>query len=91
MKLINKDTKIYPGDFIKYIKINDNKHIGYGFFVKKIIHEKYPETKSLFLLKNDKFFFKIKCCHYLIYHESQNPRNNFKHIIHFVSENYTNK
>ena len=86
MNLIKKDTKIYPGDFIKYVSIKNQEKIGYGFFVKKILHEKYPETQSLFLFKNDNHYFKINICNYIIYHSPHTPRNNFKGIINMLSE-----
>lgn len=88
MELLNENTKIYPGDFIKYICIKDEKRIGHGFFVKKILHDKYPETKSWFLLKNDHHCFKINMSKFFIYHSPHNPRNNFKMVINFLSENY---
>lgn len=88
LTLLDENTKIFPGDFIKYKCIKNEKKIGHGFFVKKILHDKYPETRSWFLLKNDKYYFKINMSKYFIYHAPHNPRNNFKMIINFLSENY---
>ena len=31
LKLLNENTKIYPGDFIKYVCIKNEKKIGHGF------------------------------------------------------------
>lgn len=89
MHLIDENTKIYPGDFIKYVCIKNQDKIGHAFFVKKILHSKYPETKSCFLLKNDKHYFKINISNYFIYHSPHNPRNNFKMVINFLSENFS--
>lgn len=67
--LLSPSTKMYPGDYLKYVD-EYNVVKGGGAFVKIIINKYFPLTKSYYLLINinTKKMWKVKTNRYTFYH-----------------------
>ena len=79
MKELTEHDKIFPGDYIMYTNMHDEK-MGYGVFVKYVENKTFPLTKKRMLLKNTqtKKYWSINMINYKIFFKEHVPPNDSK-------------